>query len=47
MQKLDCGPDEAFERLWRIAQQQRRRVAEVARRIVTACEEPEGPSATT
>lgn len=47
MQKLDCGPDEAFERLWRIAQQQRRRVAEVARRIVTACEDPEDPGATT
>jgi DNA-binding MarR family transcriptional regulator len=36
MQKLDCGPDEAFERLWRIAQQQRRRVAEVARRMLMA-----------
>ena len=41
MQKLECGPDEAFERLWRIAQQQRRRVAEVAQRMVGACETTE------
>lgn len=42
-QKLDCGPDEAFERLWRIAQQQRRRVAEVARRVVLASHSLEDP----
>jgi len=47
MHKLHCGPDEAFERLWRIAQQQRRRVAEVARRMVLACGTPEDPSAIT
>jgi hypothetical protein len=40
MQKLGCGPDEALERLWRIAQQQRRKVTEVARRMVWASEVP-------
>ena len=45
MEKLGCGPDEAFERMWRIAQQQRRTVTEVARRIAWACEAPEDPSA--
>ena len=47
MHKLHCGPDEAFERLWRIAQQQRRRVAEVARRMVSACDAAEDSGATT
>jgi DNA-binding MarR family transcriptional regulator len=45
MQKLGCGPDEAFERLWRMAQQQRRRVAEVARRMVDTSESQEEPRA--